>query len=92
MSIFSVCENPPEIDNGTYQPSETVITEGTTLNYNCNPRYFAHGENSEVLSTECLGNGLFSVSKENLATCALICQFCIFCTSNLCFVMVKLET
>ena len=67
---FLVCGTPPKIENGIISNPKD---KGTTINYKCNEGYFAHGVNSEKLSTECLGSGNYSRSNESLATCAPIC-------------------
>ena len=72
ITKLTVCGTPPVIENGDNTGVMENVMEGVTLVYICNDGYFAHGENSDKLSTECLKNRTYSLSSEDLATCAPI--------------------
>lgn len=65
----TVCFNPPQIDNGEIV-NKKVFVEEDVVQYRCKDKYFAHGENSNKLTTECRKDGTYTLQKEELATCA----------------------
>ena len=47
---------------------------GGTVTYECKNGYFAHGVNSDILTTVCqVGGKTYSNQAEDLAECARIC-------------------
>ena len=73
LFILSVCGTPPVIDNGDIISDTTNVVSGTTVNYECKDNHFAHGVNAAKLSTQCLADRTYSLSSDDLATCAPIC-------------------
>ena len=49
------------------------MVSGTTVNYECKDNHFAHGVNAAKLSTQCLADRTYSLSSDDMATCAPIC-------------------
>ena len=70
--LQTVCGTPPRISRGHIVDGPEIILVGTNLTYQCDDGYFAHGVNSDQLSTRCLDDGTYSLEKESLALCAPI--------------------